>query len=55
MARKKRKLKNPNVSVAKINNKFIVFDPTTRSPLSGIAGQSRSTAFRIAKRLRARS
>lgn len=32
--------------------KYIVYDENTMHPLSGVAGQSRSTAYRIAKRLK---
>ena len=38
----------------RLKNKFIVFDNRTLKPLSGLRGQSRSTAFRIARRLRKR-
>lgn len=40
------------LSGRRLKNKYIVYDEDTERPLSGIAGQSRSTAYRIAKLLK---
>jgi len=36
----------------KLKNKYIVYDGNNMRPLSGVKGTSRSTAYRIAKRLK---
>ena len=35
----------------KLKNKYIVYDSESMKPLSGLAGQSRTKAYKIAKRI----
>jgi len=45
-------IKGPNRK--RLKNKYIVYDTTTMRPLSGIAGTSRSSAYKISKKLKSR-